>query len=89
MNYHLNEEKGDKLHHRGDEKGDESKVGIEIRANEIEELLRGNPQISIVKLAEQTGFTKRQIERSLEYLKHEGRLKREGSARNGNWIVVK
>lgn len=92
MNYHLDEE-GDELHHRGDEKGDEkgdeSKVDIGIRADKIEELLRGNPQISIVKLVEQTGFTKRQIERSLEYLKHEGRVKREGSARGGNWIVVK
>ena len=51
--------------------------------------LTENPQITIVALAEQIGISKGGIRWHLDKLREEGIIKREGSSRNGKWVVIK
>ena len=69
----------------GDEKGDEK--GDENRKQVVIELIRGNPRISITTMSRKTGLTRRQIEKTIIYLKEEGTLHREGSAKGGRWVI--
>ena len=51
-------------------------------------LLKDNPQMTIVMVAEATGLSNKQAERCMEKLKKEGHLIREGSTKAGSWIVI-
>ena len=51
--------------------------------------LTKNPQITIIALAEQIGISKGGIRWHLDKLREEGIIKREGSSRNGKWVVIK
>lgn len=47
--------------------------------------VRGNPAITIPELAELTGVSTRTIERHLQKLQEQGRLRRIGPAKGGHW----
>jgi predicted HTH transcriptional regulator len=83
MNYRLSE-KGDK---KGDEKamkkGDEIAMRIEAAYN----LIKENPVITVLELATSLNATKKQTENVIKRLKEDGRIRREGSSRNGKWII--
>jgi len=55
--------------------------------NVILNAFRDNPGITIKGLAKITGISARTIDRGVESLKAEGRLKRVGSTRSGHWEV--
>ena len=55
--------------------------------NVILSAFRDNPSITIKGLAKLTGISARTIDREVELLKAEGKLKRVGSARFGHWEV--
>ncbi|MCL2359132.1 MAG: putative DNA binding domain-containing protein [Candidatus Bathyarchaeota archaeon] len=55
--------------------------------NVILSAFRDNPSITIKGLAKLTGISARTIDREVELLKSEGKLKRVGSARFGHWEV--
>ena len=73
-------------HHLGGDKGDEK--GDENRKQFVLEIIKRNPKISIVGLAQETGLTKRQIERTIDTLKTDGKLRRDGPAKGGTWVVT-
>ena len=74
-------------HHQGGKDGGEKGVDWQSRSESILSLIRDNPSISTAKLSESLNLSRRQVERALDLLKETGRIHREGSARNGKWIV--
>ncbi len=69
-----------------------SNVGVNVGANvgvaeALVALLRAEPTLSAAALASRLGRTSRTIERHLAELKAAGVLRREGSAKNGRWVV--
>lgn len=64
-------------------------VGVNVGVAEaLIELLRDEPTLSAAALADRLGRTPRTIERHLAGLKTAGRLRREGSAKAGRWVVI-
>lgn len=68
-------------------------VGVNVGANvgvadRILSLLRSDPTLSAAALAQRLGTTSRTIERHLAVLKETGRVRREGPAKTGWWVVV-
>ena len=56
-------------------------------ANIILDAFKSNPRATIKEVAKMAGVTSRTIDREVESLKMEGRLKRVGSSRSGYWEV--
>lgn len=76
--------------HHGSNSGADSEVdGVdwEERKQMIVRVLKNDPSISRGKISKETGLTVRQVERALNLLKDEKRIKREGPAHGGRWIV--
>ena len=65
-----------------------AKKGIE-RSLEILNRMRENPLITQVKLMEEFGLSRKQIQNIIQYLRQNGLVEREGSNRSGKWIVKK
>ena len=51
-------------------------------------LLRADPSMTAASIASKLGKTSRTVERHLAELRRAGRVRREGSARKGRWVVV-
>ena len=64
----------------------EPKKGTE-RKQVILELLAENPTMTQRKLMEELGLSRKQIQKDIKELQEDGILGREGSNRNGRWIV--
>ena len=54
----------------------------------ILELLKTHPEYSAKKLAAEIGITEKAVEKHLSNLKAEGRLKRNGPDKGGEWVVL-
>lgn len=66
-----------------------SSVKSSVNTDEvILEYLTNNPKATIVQMAEYLGLTTRAIEKQLAKLKNDGKIKRIGSARKGEWEVA-
>lgn len=64
-------------------------VGVNVGVNDaILLLLRVAPTLSAAAIADRLGRTSRTIERHLTALKAAGRVRREGSAKAGSWVVI-
>ncbi len=55
---------------------------------EIIHLLQQNPDITIPELAKKLGLSDSGIEYNIRQLKKQGRIKREGSTKDGTWKVL-
>lgn len=55
----------------------------------ILELMRRLPNITIDKIAEETGVSRRQTVRYINELTESGFIKREGGRKNGYWQIIK
>ncbi len=53
----------------------------------ILDILAKNPTITQIQLMEETDLTRKQIQKDMKQLREEGLLVREGSNRNGRWVV--
>ena len=84
-------EKDHLLSHKGDKKGDENAMKkedeIKARADAALKAITANPQITVNELASTLSVSRKQTENALKRLKESGRIHREGSARNGKWII--
>ena len=70
-------------------KSKKTKAGeIEERKVMILEILRENPHISANDIALKMNITRGQVEKTISSMKKEGKIKRTGSARTGEWIVL-
>ena len=74
-------------HHQGGNAGGETGVDWKERSDGILRLLQEDPYISTAKISENLNLSRRQVERALDKMKDAGRIHREGSARNGKWII--
>ena len=85
----VSEKEPEKKPEKSPEKNPELKKQREMneRSNAILVLLRQNPSISRMTIAEITGLSNAQVRKSLDILKKDGKIHREGSDRNGKWIV--
>ena len=61
---------------------------VGINGEKIIDLLKEDPKLNAVKLAEKLGLTSRQVERLLSDLKREGKLRRVGANKNGYWEIL-
>ncbi|TRO81922.1 winged helix-turn-helix domain-containing protein [Desulfuromonas acetexigens] len=50
--------------------------------------IRKNPSITIPELSRFVGVTERSIERNLQKLQENGRIRRVGPAKGGPWVVI-
>lgn len=86
--------KSPKLHplsnSEGSRKGAEKepKKGAE-RKLDILQKLEENPEITQVKLMEEFDLSRKQIQKIIKDLREEGLVERQGSNRNGRWVVKK
>ena len=90
----LKEHQGDELSHENDHPIDKEfgiKFGIKFGINEKQLLLalHSNPSLTASDLAEQLGVTQRAIEKQMKKLKDLGVIVRQGSRKNGLWIIKK
>ena len=60
---------------------------IKARADAALKAITANPQITVNELASALSVSRKQTENALKRLKESGRIHREGSARNGKWII--
>lgn len=81
---HLLSQKGDK---KGDKKAMKKEDEIKARADAALKAITANPQITVNELASALSVSRKQTENALKRLKESGRIHREGSARNGKWII--
>ena len=72
--------KGAKVESKGAKKGTE-------RSLEILNRMRENPFVTQVKLMEEFNLSRKQIQNIIQYLRLNGLVEREGSNRNGKWVV--
>ena len=89
----LGERLGERL---GDRLGDRLGYGLgESRANltytrqRILELMEIDSRISIVRISQELGFSTTAIEKNIDWLKENGYLNRQGSAKSGYWEILK
>lgn len=83
--HHTDQHPGGNL---GGDSGDESSsVDWEARKAGVIKLLKENPSISTVGIVSALGLTRRQVEKTLNALKNEGKISREGPAHGGRWDV--
>lgn len=79
------------LSKKGDEKGDEKAMKkadeIESRLEAVLKAIATDPNITVNELTAMFGLSRKQIEIALTHLKNAGKIHREGSARNGKWII--
>ena len=71
---------------KGDEK--EPKKGAE-RKLDILQKLEENPEITQVNLMKEFDLSRKQIQKIIKDLREEGLVERQGSNRNGRWVVKK
>ena len=78
------------LFEKGPEKGPEKRPKnneVAARNKAVLKLIRENPYISRAEIGLKLGITDKQVRLSLERLKRDKQIYREGSNRGGYWIV--
>lgn len=63
-------------------------IRLSVKEREVLEILRKNPQSTILAIVEQTGFSRPTVTRALAALKKYGVLCRIGSDKTGHWKVL-
>lgn len=74
---------------KGGETGGDQGVDWIVRKEKVLAEIRKEPAISTTRMADHLHLSRRQVEKTLDQLKNEGRLYREGSARSGHWVINK
>ena len=72
---------------RGDNKGDNPLLSLPDEQHRICDILKGNPKISIRKMAEMLGIRKNTFDKQLTALKATGFIERRNGTR-GSWLVI-
>ena len=72
---------------RGDNRGDNPLLSLPDEQHRICDILRGNPKISIRKMAEMLGIRKNTLDKQLSALKAKGFIERRNGTR-GSWQVI-
>ena len=75
------------VNHVGDNRGDNPLLSLPDEQRRICDILRGNPKISIRKMAEMLGIRKNTLDKQLTALKAKGFIERRNGTR-GSWQVI-
>lgn len=73
----------------GDNVGDLSVIELTEKQQKIIEIITQNPTITATQMSVILSVVKRTVERELATLRQKGIISREGSTRNGRWVVNK
>ena len=73
--------------HVGDNRGDNPLLSLPDEQRRICDILKGNPKISIRKMAEMLGIRKNTLDKQLSALKAKGFIERRNGTR-GSWRVI-
>ena len=65
-----------------------SRKGAE-RKQELLDILIENPAITQTQLMKEMNLTRKQVQKDMKQLQEEGVIVREGSNRNGHWVMKK
>lgn len=72
---------------KGDNRGDNPLLSLPDEQRRICGILKGNPKISIRKMAEMLGIRKNTLDKQLSALKAKGFIERRNGTR-GSWLVI-
>lgn len=72
----------------GEDVGDAWKTKLTERQYEIIKLIKNSPSISAREMSEILSVTSRTVERDLSAIKDAGALRREGSDKDGVWVII-
>jgi predicted HTH transcriptional regulator len=66
-------------------------VNVTVNSNEevVLNILKLNPQFTYEEIAIQIGKTRKTVSRIIANLKAQGMIKRRGSDKSGEWVVIK
>lgn len=81
-------EKDQSLFGKGTKKRTKKGTEIAERVELVFQLIKADPCITQMEIASKLSITLKQTKTALDNLKKNNRIKREGSARNGKWIVI-
>ena len=81
-------EKDQSLFGKGTKKGTKKGTEIAERVELVFQLIKAEPCITQMEIASKLSITLKQTKTALDNLKKNNRIKREGSARNGKWIII-
>ena len=81
---HVGDNRGD---NKGDNRGDNPLLSLPDEQRRICDILKGNPKISIRKMAEMLGIRKNTLDKRLSALKAKGFIERRNGTR-GSWQVI-
>lgn len=81
-------EKDQSLFGKGTKKGTKKGTEIAERVELVFQLIKADPCITQMEIASKLSITLKQTKTALDNLKKNNRIKREGSARNGKWIII-
>ena len=68
-------------------KGEEKREEITDRTEQVFKAISSNPNITLRDLCGLLNISKKQAENSINKLRDKNRIHREGSDRNGKWII--
>lgn len=85
LNYYQGNKEGN---NQGNDPGN-NQIGVDWteRKELVFALIQNNPSIKLDEIQDQLNLTRRQLTRTIDMLKEEKRLEREGSPRSGRWIT--
>lgn len=81
-------EKNHALFSEGHEKGHEKGHDVNARAEAALRIIHENPCVKLADIASSLGITLKQARLAIDLLKSTNLIQREGSARNGKWIII-
>ena len=80
---------GDRLGNGLGDRLGESRGNLTYTRQRILELMEIDSRISIVKISQELGFSTTAIEKNIDWLKENGYLNRQGSAKSGYWEILR
>ena len=65
-----------------------SELKLDVNKKAILQVIQDNPKMTQTDICEKTGISLRTVKRAMSKLKKSGKLRREGTNRNGLWVVI-
>ena len=81
-------EKDQSLWEKGTKKGTKKGTEMAERVELVFQLIKADPCITQMEMASKLSITLKRTKTALDNLKKNNRIKRDGSARNGKWIII-
>ena len=67
---------------------DEQAIYLDSKSSIILDLIKKDPYITSIEIAQQLSISRKTVSQKIKYLKEEGFIKRIGSDRKGYWEII-